>query len=141
FSPFYVAMVTAGEESGSLQQALARLADHLDEAVDLKAQLRAALLYPALMGIVAGAGVTILLLFVVPRFAGIVESTGGTLPLSTRLLVGASWAVVHGWWLMLLAAAGIVAAARSWLAQPENVRRFHAWRLRQPLIGELELKL
>lgn len=141
FSPFYVAMVAAGEESGALQQALARLADHLDESVELRAQLRAALVYPALMGIVAGAGVTILLLFVVPRFAGIVQASGGTLPLSTRMLVGASWLLVHGWWALLLAAVGVALAARSWLAQPENVRRWHAWRLRQPLVGELELKL
>jgi type II secretory pathway component PulF len=141
FSPLYVAMVAAGEESGALPESLARLASHLDETVELQGQVRAALLYPALMGIVAGAGVTILLLFVVPRFAGIVEASGGALPLSTRVLVGASAILVNGWWLLLLAGVGLILAARSWLGRPENVRRWHAWRLRQPLVGELELKV
>lgn len=141
FSPLYVAMVAAGEESGALSEALHRLAAHADEVVELRAQIRAALLYPALMGIVAGAGVTVLLLFVVPRFAAIVEGTGGALPLSTRLLVGASAVLVNGWWLILLAAAGIFLYTRSWLSRPENLRRWHAWRLERPLLGELELKV
>jgi general secretion pathway protein F len=141
FSPLYIAMVAAGEESGALHESLARLADHLDETVELQGQVRAALLYPALMGIVAGAGVTILLLFVVPRFAAIVEASGGDLPLSTRVLVGASAILVNGWWLLLPAGIGLILAGRSWLARPENLRRWHAWRLRQPLVGDLELKL
>jgi type II secretory pathway component PulF len=141
FSPLHVAMVAAGEESGALAGSLSRLAAHLDEVVELRAQLRAALLYPALMGIVAGAGVAVLLLFVVPRFAAIVESTGGDLPLSTRLLVAASTLLVNGWWLILLGALGAALYARSWLARPGSRRRWHAWRLRRPLLGEIELEL
>jgi type II secretory pathway component PulF len=141
FGPLYVAMVAAGEESGALSEALARLAAHMDEAVELRAQIRAALLYPALMGIVAGAGVTVLLLFVVPRFAAIVEGTGGVLPLSTRLLVGASTFLVNGWWLLLLAGVATILYVRSWLSRPENLRRWHAWRLKRPLLGEIELKV
>jgi type II secretory pathway component PulF len=141
FSPLYVAMVAAGEESGAVSDALGRLAAHMDEAVEVRAQIRAALLYPALMGIVAGAGVTVLLLFVVPRFAAIVEGTGGVLPLSTRLLVGASTVLVSGWWLLLLAGVATALYVRSWLSRPENLRRWHAWRLKRPLLGEIELKV
>jgi type II secretory pathway component PulF len=140
FSPVFVAMVAAGEESGSLDESLADLAEHLDELVELRAQIRSSLLYPALMAVASGVGVVILLLFVVPRFASLITAEGGSLPLSTRLLLGISQLVVHGGWLFLLAVAGLAWFTRGWLARPENRRRFHAWRLGWPLAGDLELK-
>ncbi|MCC7323343.1 MAG: type II secretion system F family protein, partial [Gemmatimonadaceae bacterium] len=87
FGTLAPAVVRAGEESGTLDDALARLADHVERTRDLRAQLRAALLYPALMGLVAGAGMLVLLTFVVPRFVALLNDTGGTLPVSTRLLI------------------------------------------------------
>ncbi len=79
FGTLYVAMISAGEESGALDQVMARLADHLDEMAELRSRLRSTLLYPALMGIVASMGVTVILLFVVPRFAAMLSDVGGTL--------------------------------------------------------------
>jgi type II secretory pathway component PulF len=140
FSSLFVAMVSAGEESGALDEALVRLADHLDELVELRAQMRSSLVYPALMGIAAGAGITVLLLFVVPRFAAMLEEQGGTLPLSTTILVGLSRVVVSGWWLILIAIVLSLAGARTWLARPDNRRRWHAARLKWPLVGDLESK-
>jgi type II secretory pathway component PulF len=95
-------------------------------------------MYPALMGIVAGIGVIVLLTFVVPRFVAILGDVGGQLPLSTRLLVGASALFAGWWWLWLLLIAGAVLAIRSWIADPENRRRWHATRLRAPIVGTLE---
>ena len=140
FPPLFVAMVAAGEESGALDDAMLRLADHLEELSELRGQIRSALLYPALMGVVSGAGITILLLFVVPRFADLLGAEGVALPLSTQILVTLSRIVVGGWWLIALAAVATVLIARRWLSQPANRKQWHAWRLRWPLVGELELK-
>ncbi|MEX2282466.1 MAG: type II secretion system F family protein, partial [Gemmatimonadota bacterium] len=52
FSPLFVAMVAAGEEGGTPDESMSRLADHLEELVELRGQIRTALLYPALMGVV-----------------------------------------------------------------------------------------
>jgi type II secretory pathway component PulF len=90
------------------------------------------------MGIVAGIGVIVLLTFVVPRFVSILGDVGGQLPLSTRLLVGASELFAGWWWLWLLMISTGVLAIRSWLADPENRRRWHAARLRAPMVGQLE---
>ncbi|MBI4520797.1 MAG: type II secretion system F family protein [Gemmatimonadetes bacterium] len=139
FGALFVALVLAGEESGALDESMARIADHLDELVELRAQIRASLLYPALMAIASGVGTIILLLFVVPRFLVMLEEVGGALPLSTRLLVGASSVIVDGWWLLLLVGVLFALALRAWLARPENRRRWHAWRITWPLTGELEL--
>jgi type II secretory pathway component PulF len=140
FGALFVAAVSAGEESGTLDEAMLRLADHLDEALELRSQLRSALLYPLVMAVVSGLGVAVLLLFVVPRFAGMIAEEGGALPLSTRVLVGVSGILVGGWWVLLLGALALLAAARLWLDAPGGRRRWHAWRLGLPLVGELERK-
>jgi type II secretory pathway component PulF len=140
FGPLFVAMVAAGEESGALDETLERLADNLDEQVELNAQIRASLLYPALMAFASTVGTAILLLFVVPRFASMIVEGGATLPLSTRILLGISWVVVHAWWLLLLAGGLLALGARAWLARPENRLRLHSWRLAWPMVGDLELK-
>ncbi len=141
FGALAPALVRAGEASGTLDEALAQLAEHVERSRDLRAQLRAALWYPALMGIVAGVGVTILLAVVVPRFAEMLEGSGGVLPASTRLLVAVSTAVTRGWWVALLLAAGAAAGVRGWLARADHRQRWHAWRLQLPIAGRVERAL
>lgn len=139
FSSLFIAMTTAGEESGALDRVLSRLADHLDETAELKARLRSALLYPALMAIVAGIGITVILMFVVPRFVAMVSDVGGTLPMSTRVLMGMSSVVLRWWWVWIPLLAGGVLAGKRWLGDPNNRRRWHGARLGLPVVGELEL--
>lgn len=138
FTPLYIAMTTAGEESGALDRVMSRLADHLDETAELRATLRAALLYPALMAVVAGIGITVILMFVVPRFIEMVSDVGGTLPLSTRLLVGMSAVVLRWWWVWIPLLAGAIWGVKRWLADADNRRRWHRARLDLPVAGELE---
>jgi len=138
FGPLVPAMASAGEESGALDQAMARLADHLDESNELRNQVRSALIYPAIMAVASTAGIAVLLAFVVPRFAAMLQETGGTLPLSTRVLVGASGVLTGWWWLWLLLVAGVVVAGRAWLGDASNRRRYHAARLGWPVVGAIE---
>ena len=140
FPPLVIAMVSAGEASGSLDIIFERLAEHLEESAELRSQVKSALLYPALMAVVATIGVTVLLLFVVPRFTAILEDVGGTLPLSTRLLVGVSDALARWWWLLLALVAAGAFALRASFASPESRRAWHRRRLAWPWIGELELR-
>ncbi len=138
FGALAPAVVRAGEESGTLDEALARLADHVERVRELRGALRAALWYPALMGVVAGFGVLILLAFVVPRFVSMLADTGGTLPRSTRLLVALSGALTHWWWLWLEIGAALILGTRRWLREPANRTRWHAARLRWPVAGAVE---
>ena len=140
FDPLFVAMVSAGESSGALEIVFERLSEHLEEGAELRSQVRSALLYPALMAAVASVGVIVLLGFVIPRFAAILADVGGTLPLSTRLLLGASQVLTKGWWAWLLLAAALAYAAPTALARPETRRRWHAARLAWPWVGDIELK-
>ena len=140
FDPLFVAMVSAGESSGALEIVFDRLSEHLEEGAELRSQVRTALLYPALMAVVGCIGLGVLLGFVIPRFAGILADVGGTLPLSTRLLLAASTVLTKGWWAWLLLAVAAAYALPQVLARPETRRRWHAARLAWPWLGDLELK-
>jgi general secretion pathway protein F len=140
FGPLVVAMVAAGESSGALDVVFERMAAHLEEAAELRSQVRSALLYPALMAVVASVGVGVLLAFVVPRFAAILDDAGGRLPASTRALVAASGMLTHWWWAWLLAAAAVAYSAYEALRRPHYRRAWHLTRLSIPRVGDLELK-
>lgn len=140
FSPVFPAMVSAGEATGQLDAAFERLAEHLEERAELASQVRSALIYPALMAAVAGIGVLVLLGFVVPRFTAMLEETGGTLPASTRMLVGLSGWLTGWWWIWLpaLVAGGFAVATA--LRRPEVRKRWHRARLGWPWVGDLEVR-
>lgn len=138
FGALYIAMASAGEESGALDQVLARLADSLDEAAELRGKVRSALLYPALMAIVATMGVTVILLFVIPRFVEMLGEVGGSLPFSTRLLIALSSAMTGWWWLWVPLVAGVAGLVYQWHAAPANRFKWHRARLRIPVFGDLE---
>jgi general secretion pathway protein F len=141
FPPVLPALARAGEASGALGDVLEQAADYLEEVDELRSQVRTALIYPALMSVVAAVGVAVLLLFVVPRFSGILEDLGGSMPLTTRALI-ATGAFLHGfWWLLLAIVLTSVAGAREWLRRPANRLRWHRSRLGWPVFGDLELKL
>ena len=140
FDPLFAAMVSAGEASGALEIVFERLADHLEEAAELRSQVRAALLYPALMAVVACVGTVVLLGFVIPRFAVILTDIGGSLPASTRLLLAASHVLTAGWWVWL-STIGITAyVAHRALKEPATRRQWHGARLGWPWVGDLERK-
>jgi type II secretory pathway component PulF len=138
FSTVLIAMIAAGEDAGALDAAFGRAASYIEEQHALRERLRAALSYPALLAIVAGAAVFVLMLFVVPRFAAMLEELGGTLPTSTQLLLGVSELTQRWWWLGVLTILAASAGVRAWLANPHNRERWHSVRLRFPISGAIE---
>jgi general secretion pathway protein F len=140
FPPLVPAMVEAGEASGALETVFEQVAEHLEETAELRSQIQSALIYPALMAVVASVGVTVLLLFVVPRFSTMLEEVGGTLPITTRLLVSGSELLTGWWWLWLIVIVLAVLGVRRAMQDPQTQRRWHASRLEWPWVGDLELK-
>jgi type II secretory pathway component PulF len=141
FPPVLVAMVSSGEASGALDTVFGQIADHLEENAELRSQIRSALTYPALMAAVACIGVTVLLLFVVPRFSTMLAEMGGELPLTTTIVVTAG-ELLTGWWWVWLGLIGLAgySVVRLW-RDPEVRAGWHARRLRWPWVGDFERKL
>jgi len=129
------ASVAAAEASGHLAPVLQQLAAAEERREALQQRLRTALVYPAVLGLASVVATTVILVVVVPQFAALVADAGGQLPLSTRLLLGASTAFVRGGWLLLVA----VAALFSWWfarARSTEQAEAHAARwLHLPVLG------
>src|ERR671910_660760 len=90
FSRLYVEMVKAGEIGGILDGVLLRVADQLEKDQDLRRKVKSAMTYPIVVVILALLATSFMLIFIVPVFAKIYDELGGTLPLPTRIAMGAS---------------------------------------------------
>ncbi|ROQ49826.1 type II secretion system inner membrane protein GspF [Pseudomonas putida] len=137
FSALYCALVEAGERSGRLAQVLERLADHLEQVQRQQHKARTALIYPCVLMGVSMAVVVGLMSFVVPRLTEQFAHSGQSLPLITRLLIGASEALLlAGPWLLGAAVLGAAGAARL-LRRPHWCLRRDDLLLRLPRVGAL----
>ncbi len=123
FSNTFVAMVRAGEESGTLDLVMERLAAHLEQQTELRRKIRATLAYPVLMLIIGLAVVVFLLSFVIPQVTRIFADMGRELPLPTQLLLSLSDGLRTWWWAILLAAVLAVLAVWS-LGRSADGKRF-----------------
>ncbi len=90
FSPFYVSMVKSGEESGKLPEAFNYLADYLDRSYELVSKAKNALIYPAFVIVAFIVVMTLMLIFVIPRLAEILQETGQAIPIYTKVIIGLS---------------------------------------------------
>jgi len=137
FSELYRTLVAAGEASGQLARVLTRLADYLDERAQMRARLSLALIYPAIVTVVAFCVVAALLVYVLPQVVQVFQHAHQQLPILTRALIALSGFLQATWigWIVLVAAA--VAALRWALARPASRARIHGLIWRAPLIGRL----
>ena len=137
FPPLYRAMVSAGERSGALQSIVERLADDLERDQQVRGKVVTALVYPAVLAVVALGVVIALMVFIVPKVVDQFASMHQTLPLLTRLVIGLSDLMRNWGWLIALTLAGVAAGVAAALRRPAFRLRFDRWRLRAPLIGRL----
>ena len=137
FPPLYFGLVRAGERSGDLAGAFTRLATQLEREDELRSKLLSAAIYPALLAVVGTTAVLVLLLFVLPRFAGVLEGSGAHLPRSTQLLLTASAGAKHNWFLFLLPPIGLAAAATWVQTSREGARAWATTLFALPMIGTL----
>ncbi len=90
FPKLYVAMVRAGETAGMLDEVLIRVAVMLEADLRLRSKIKSAMTYPVIVFVMAILLSTVMLIFIVPTFAGMFDDLGGELPLLTQVLVSAS---------------------------------------------------
>jgi general secretion pathway protein F len=141
FSRFYISLLRAGESGGALEVVLERLANHLESAKEMRSALASALIYPAILVVVALASIFILLGYVVPQFTEMFEGVGEALPLPTRITISIGEGLQAYGWLLIVMAVAVVWFLRRQLADPASAYKWHAGLLRVPLIGEIVVKM
>jgi type IV pilus assembly protein PilC len=114
FNELYVAMVQAGETGGILDLTLVRVATQLEKDAALRRQIKAAMIYPALIGGFALIVLIALVAFLVPVFEKIFKDFGGDLPAITKFTVWLSHMITGRWYLMIAIVAAVVWLFRYW---------------------------
>lgn len=102
FNPVYLALIKAGEASGTLDVALRRLADQQEKDANMISKIRGAMTYPAIVLVVIIAVVIFMMIAVVPQVQGLYDDLGEELPFLTMLMVGVSNFIVKFWWLIAI---------------------------------------
>jgi general secretion pathway protein F len=141
FSPLYRGLIAAGTETGRLPDVLARLAAYLDARLALRQKFIVALIYPALVTIIALGVIAVLVTYVVPQVVSVYQQSRQTLPLLTQALIGVSGffrATGAAWLAVAICAAAAAAAA---LRREPSRARIHATLLRVPGVGRLMASL
>jgi general secretion pathway protein F len=141
FSPLYRGLIGAGTETGRLPEVLTRLADYLDARLALRQKFVVALIYPALVTVIAVGVIAVLVTYVVPQVVSVYQQSRQTLPLLTQALIATSaFFRATGW--LWLGAFLVVAAAFSLALRREPTReRLHGALLRIPGAGRLAASL
>ena len=122
FPPLYRGIVSSGETTGRLDQALERLTTFLERDLEFRKKIRDVLIYPAMVLTMAGIVLTIFLLYIIPAFERVYHRAGASLPLLTRLLISWSHGFRLGLPLVIPAAALLfVPQARRWAQQTFGV--------------------
>lgn len=135
FPPYYRAVVTAGQASGRLGDVMDRLATHLEKSRKLRSKLLSALIYPAVLAVVAMVVVVLLLIFVVPAVVEQFETVGQDLPALTNAVIGIS-EFMRGWGALLVPVTGVaIWFGRGIFKTPAVKLAWDRLVLRLPLLG------
>jgi type IV pilus assembly protein PilC len=137
FTNLYVNMVAAGEAGGILDTILLRLATFLEKNDALVRKVKGAMIYPAVIMSVAAIAVVVLLIFVIPVFAGMFASAGQALPMPTRIVIGASGFLRRYWW--VIGAVVVIGGYtfKKYYATPPGKLVIDRLMLRMPVLGDV----
>ena len=137
FSTSEIKMVYSGELTGKINETLDAIATQMQKNIELEMKIKSALMYPAtVMVAIVLAGIAVMV-FIIPRLTGLFSEFGGTLPLPTRVLIGASDFLIGYWWLALFLTAALALWFTQWKSSEDGQRQYHRLVLNFPLIKSI----
>ncbi len=141
FSPFYINVIRSGEATGRLDEVLKYLADHAEQEFVIVSKIRGAFVYPGFI-LSAFLIVTVLMLiYVVPQLTAVLIEAGGELPLTTKILIGAS-SFLRSWaWLLALILVGLFSGFLRSIKTPKGREIWDKFKLKIPVFGKLLQKM
>jgi general secretion pathway protein F len=141
FPKLYVNMVRAGESGGFLETILSRLAQYLEGMKEIRDHLISVMIYPLILTVVTGISITVLVTFVIPRFARIFSDIKQAIPLPTQIVLTFSQLVRGYWWVGLGAVLLIYFGLKAYTKDEERKWRWDRSKLRWVVVGDLIKKI
>ena len=142
FDKLYVNMVKAGELGGVLEIVLTRLSEFQEKSQKIKGKVVAAMVYPLVVLVIAGAILTFLLIFIVPKFQQIFQDAlpGKPLPAITLFVIACSHMLVDQWYVVIGVIAGLVIGYKALSSTPAGIVFLDRIALKIPVFGDLTSK-
>ncbi|MDE7300290.1 MAG: type II secretion system F family protein [Lachnospiraceae bacterium] len=140
FPNILITMVDAGEASGSMEVAFARMATHFEKTAKTKALIKKAMVYPVVLAIVALVVVIIMSVVVFPKFADMFASMGTELPGITKVVMGISDVLMYRWYFIILVLAILILSVRMFAKTSSGKHVFGSLALKLPLFGKMNSK-
>ncbi len=141
FTGLFVHMVRAGETSGKLQEILDRVAQYLEKSSALQKKVKSAMMYPAVVSLMAFAITFLMLAFVIPKFADIFAGLDAKLPAMTQGLIDVSNFLAVNWWWVLSGLGGLVWGLKKFAGTPAGRMIWDSFTLRAPIFGPIVMKV
>ena len=110
FPPFYLGILRSAELTGNLDTVLDQLAEYIDRDIEARRKITSALIYPAIVLVLAIVAVVVITAFVLPRFKTFFTSLNAKLPLPTRMLLAVANFFTHRWYVPTAVAGALIAA-------------------------------
>lgn len=141
FNQVFIALVHAGETSGTLDKSLERLADQQEHDADMMGKIKGAMAYPIIVLFVIVGVIVFMLLTVVPQVELLYEDMGRELPFLTLLMVVTANFIITFWWLVLMVLGLSVFLFIRWIKTEPGGRAMDSFKLNVPLFSGLFRKL
>jgi type IV pilus assembly protein PilC len=137
FPKFYIDMVRAAELTGSLDTVLGELARYIKRDLEARNKVKSALVYPAVILVMAIGTVIVLSTFVLPRFKTFFQSFHATLPLPTRMLIGFTNFIAKDWYEIVAGLVLLIVIPMALVRTRRGRRRKDRIILRLPVVGQV----
>ncbi|MDO4720201.1 MAG: type II secretion system F family protein [Peptostreptococcaceae bacterium] len=135
FPSLLLNMIEAGEMTGNLDEVLEKMAVHYEKENKINAKIRAAMIYPIVLAVVAVAVIIFVLVGLMPMFVGMFQDAGADLPALTKFFLALSNGIKHYWYIFLIVITVIVFLISRVLSTTEGKRSWNRMSLRLPAIG------
>lgn len=141
FPKLLIAMVQSGEISGNLDTMMLRMSNHYEKENKINNKVKSAMIYPAVLSLVALAAIMFIMLYVMPTFIEMFESEGIDLPVTTKILLGMSGFLSNNILIILLACTAMVIAFTFYKKTEHGIYTLSSLKLKLPIIGQLNKKI
>ena len=134
FSKLYINMIRAGEAGGTLAPSLNSVASFLEKSEELKANIKSAMIYPAILTSVGGFAILVLFTVVIPRFSKLFDELGAALPLPTKIMLFLSSSITNHWLAIAMTFILVTVGVMFYLKQEKGRMRWDGMVLRLPYL-------
>lgn len=141
FDDVYIALIAAGEVSGTLDQALERIADQQEKDAEMLGKVRGAMVYPAIVLVVIVGVIAFMMFTVVPQIQRLYSDLKQELPFTTAVMVNVTSFFATYWWLVLIIVAATIYFARRYFKTDSGREVIDTFKIRMPIFGPLFQKL